>query len=298
MRDGRMIGTWPTSRADASTRSSRGWSAASSPTASRAKRIDPGDVAARGRTLTSADPRLVPRTSPSAAPRRGARHRRARGRAAHRARRGHLRPARRSPRATIGSTGAGRHPLAHRRQARWAWRCSPRTAALSGVVPTRSVFENAILATRSRVRQPARASSTRGGRRRDARRVLGRLRVRTPSLQTPITSLSGGNQQKVLFARWLLAEPGDPHPRRADARHRRGRQVRDLHDHQRARRTGEGHHHDLVGAARADRRIRSHRRHVPRPADRHRGSRGRRRGHDHAPRDRHPRREPEVAAGV
>ena len=41
----------------------------------------------------------------------------------------------------------------------------------------------------------------------DARRVLGRLRVRTPSLQTPITSLSGGNQQKVLFGRWLLAEP-------------------------------------------------------------------------------------------
>ena len=41
----------------------------------------------------------------------------------------------------------------------------------------------------------------------DARRVLGRLRVRTPSLNTPLTSLSGGNQQKVLIGRWLLSDP-------------------------------------------------------------------------------------------
>jgi methyl-galactoside transport system ATP-binding protein len=41
----------------------------------------------------------------------------------------------------------------------------------------------------------------------EAVRVLGRLRVRTPSLQTPMTNLSGGNQQKVLLGRWLLWEP-------------------------------------------------------------------------------------------
>jgi ribose transport system permease protein/ribose transport system ATP-binding protein len=34
-----------------------------------------------------------------------------------------------------------------------------------------------------------------------------RLTIRTPGLETPTSSLSGGNQQKVLFARSLLAEP-------------------------------------------------------------------------------------------
>ncbi len=34
-----------------------------------------------------------------------------------------------------------------------------------------------------------------------------KLDIRTPSHKTPINSLSGGNQQKTLFARWLLTEP-------------------------------------------------------------------------------------------
>jgi len=33
------------------------------------------------------------------------------------------------------------------------------------------------------------------------------LRVRTPDMQEPIINLSGGNQQKVLIARWLLTQP-------------------------------------------------------------------------------------------
>ncbi len=33
------------------------------------------------------------------------------------------------------------------------------------------------------------------------------LRVRTPDMQEPILNLSGGNQQKVLIARWLLTKP-------------------------------------------------------------------------------------------
>jgi ribose transport system ATP-binding protein len=36
---------------------------------------------------------------------------------------------------------------------------------------------------------------------------IDRLRVKTPSAETPVSSLSGGNQQKVLFARSLLSRP-------------------------------------------------------------------------------------------
>lgn len=41
----------------------------------------------------------------------------------------------------------------------------------------------------------------------DGANSVNRLRIKTPSLKTLIKDLSGGNQQKVLFARWLLTEP-------------------------------------------------------------------------------------------
>jgi len=34
-----------------------------------------------------------------------------------------------------------------------------------------------------------------------------RLNIKTPSTNTPVKSLSGGNQQKVILARWLLTHP-------------------------------------------------------------------------------------------
>ena len=38
-------------------------------------------------------------------------------------------------------------------------------------------------------------------------RYIDRLKIKTPGADTKIRSLSGGNQQKVIFARWLLTEP-------------------------------------------------------------------------------------------
>jgi ribose transport system ATP-binding protein len=40
-----------------------------------------------------------------------------------------------------------------------------------------------------------------------ARRQVEALRVKTPSLETKALNLSGGNQQKVVLAKWLLLEP-------------------------------------------------------------------------------------------
>jgi D-xylose transport system ATP-binding protein len=37
--------------------------------------------------------------------------------------------------------------------------------------------------------------------------IVQRLRVKTPSLETKVMTLSGGNQQKVVIAKWLLAKP-------------------------------------------------------------------------------------------
>ncbi|MDR1307846.1 MAG: sugar ABC transporter ATP-binding protein [Treponema sp.] len=40
-----------------------------------------------------------------------------------------------------------------------------------------------------------------------AKRSIDQLNIKTPSLRTPINSLSGGNQQKTLIARWLETDP-------------------------------------------------------------------------------------------
>ena len=41
----------------------------------------------------------------------------------------------------------------------------------------------------------------------DAMRHIEMLRVKTPSVRTHVENLSGGNQQKVIVARWLLTDP-------------------------------------------------------------------------------------------
>jgi methyl-galactoside transport system ATP-binding protein len=41
----------------------------------------------------------------------------------------------------------------------------------------------------------------------DTQWVIDSMRVKTPTQQTQIGSLSGGNQQKVIIGRWLLTQP-------------------------------------------------------------------------------------------
>ena len=37
--------------------------------------------------------------------------------------------------------------------------------------------------------------------------MFGKMNVKTPSMDTEISKLSGGNQQKVLLTRWMLCDP-------------------------------------------------------------------------------------------
>ena len=47
----------------------------------------------------------------------------------------------------------------------------------------------------------------RAAQRRAATAAVERLRVKTPSVSTPVLNLSGGNQQKVVLAKWLESDP-------------------------------------------------------------------------------------------
>ena len=87
---------------------------------------------------------------------------------------------------------------------------------------TLSVRENAALVAPSNGSAGAAAQPrSRGGRRR--RRELDSLEVKTPSAESVVSALSGGNQQKVVLARALLSRPQILARRRTHAgRRRRG----------------------------------------------------------------------------
>jgi simple sugar transport system ATP-binding protein len=74
-----------------------------------------------------------------------------------------------------------------------------------GIIPHLSVRENIALALQAR-RGLARPIPRRE-QLRLADRFIAALRIKTPSPETPIANLSGGNQQKALLARWLATEP-------------------------------------------------------------------------------------------
>ncbi len=69
-----------------------------------------------------------------------------------------------------------------------------------GLIPGASVRWNMVLASERQLRIHA------GREREKTSRMVRELRVRTPDAEQPVVRLSGGNQQKVVLARWLLAE--------------------------------------------------------------------------------------------
>lgn len=74
-----------------------------------------------------------------------------------------------------------------------------------GIIPMRSVEENAALSNLGQFIYNGYLHS--GKQHRMVSERFSAMNVKTPSLETPIQSLSGGNQQKVLIAKWLLTDP-------------------------------------------------------------------------------------------
>jgi monosaccharide-transporting ATPase len=74
-----------------------------------------------------------------------------------------------------------------------------------GIIPNLSVRENMILAMQAS-RGPLRLLS-RKEQANIADQYIRALNIKTPTPETPISNLSGGNQQKVLLARWLCMSP-------------------------------------------------------------------------------------------
>lgn len=77
---------------------------------------------------------------------------------------------------------------------------------VTGIFPVLSVHENAAIANLDHYRKPyflldGKKKKT------EVDAMVQKLRTKTPSTRELIMNLSGGNQQKVLFARWLLTEP-------------------------------------------------------------------------------------------
>ncbi|KRV48306.1 multidrug ABC transporter ATP-binding protein [Wenjunlia vitaminophila] len=81
----------------------------------------------------------------------------------------------------------------------------PEDRHLQGLVPGRSVTENATLSVGDQLGPFGTVLPSRS--RRFAERMIKDLDIKTPDERTPVSALSGGNQQKVVIARALATDP-------------------------------------------------------------------------------------------
>lgn len=73
----------------------------------------------------------------------------------------------------------------------------------NGIVGLLSIMDNTVLANLKKYGFPLNHKKMRM----DTEEYVKKLNTKTPSIDTPIQNLSGGNQQKVLVGRWLLTDP-------------------------------------------------------------------------------------------
>jgi L-arabinose transport system ATP-binding protein len=82
----------------------------------------------------------------------------------------------------------------------------PEDRKKDGIIPVRSVAENINISGRRRF-SPLRFFISPRRERANAQSFVKQLAIKTPSLDQLIKLLSGGNQQKVILARWLCEDP-------------------------------------------------------------------------------------------
>lgn len=82
----------------------------------------------------------------------------------------------------------------------------PEDRKVEGLMLPMSVRDNLTLASLNRLRSGLGIDTAREA---DAvRRMIERLQIKAPDIAAPVATLSGGNQQKVVLAKWLMTEPG------------------------------------------------------------------------------------------
>ncbi|MBT2117175.1 sugar ABC transporter ATP-binding protein [Dyella sp. LX-66] len=111
-------------------------------------------------------------------------------------------------RAEAGELRIGGAPVALRHPADAVARglaLCPEERKSDGIVAELSVRENIVLALQAR--QGWRRGLPRARQDELARQLVQALGIKTADIETPVGQLSGGNQQKVVLARWLLTEP-------------------------------------------------------------------------------------------
>jgi galactofuranose transport system ATP-binding protein len=79
----------------------------------------------------------------------------------------------------------------------------PEDRKIEGIVPDLSIRENIALVVQQRLG----ILISRAEQERIAKEYVEKLGIKTPSIEQPIRLLSGGNQQKVILARWLAYRP-------------------------------------------------------------------------------------------
>lgn len=106
---------------------------------------------------------------------------------------------------TIRLQGKSIKPKSPRHAIRCGIGLLPEDRKLQGLMMQSSVRHNSTLAVLDRYN---RFGFVRGGTEMDAmKRVHDRTRLKTAGYDVPVAHLSGGNQQKVLLAKWLLVDP-------------------------------------------------------------------------------------------